>query len=42
MLSVGAFGFLQPLFLAGLLALPLLWWLLRATPPSARRVASSS
>ncbi|MEL6980615.1 MAG: BatA domain-containing protein, partial [Pseudomonadota bacterium] len=39
MLSVGALGFLQPWFLAGLLALPLLWLLLRATPPRARRIA---
>ncbi|MCI4660506.1 MAG: DUF4159 domain-containing protein [Neomegalonema sp.] len=36
MLSFGPVAFLQPLFLIGLLALPLLWWLLRATPPAAR------
>lgn len=38
MTSLGGIGFLQPLFLIGLLLLPLLWWLLRATPPSPRRV----
>ncbi|MEL6317527.1 MAG: BatA domain-containing protein, partial [Pseudomonadota bacterium] len=39
MLSVGALAFLNPLFLIGLAALPLLWLLLRATPPSPKRVA---
>ncbi|MEM9724086.1 MAG: BatA domain-containing protein [Pseudomonadota bacterium] len=38
MFSLGALGFLQPLFLAGLLALPLLWFLLRATPPAPTRI----
>ena len=32
MLSFGA-----PLILAGLLVLPLLWWLLRVTPPLPKR-----
>ncbi len=31
-------AFAQPLLLAGLLALPVLWWLLRVTPPRPRRV----
>lgn len=30
-------GFVAPLALLALLALPLLWWLLRATPPAPRR-----
>ncbi|MEO1330734.1 MAG: BatA domain-containing protein, partial [Pseudomonadota bacterium] len=37
MLSLGALAFLQPLFLIGLVALPILWWLLRAVPPAPRR-----
>lgn len=32
-------GFAQPLVLLGLLALPVLWWLLRLMPPRPRRVA---
>ncbi len=31
-------GFATPWILAALLSLPLLWWLLRATPPAPRRV----
>ncbi|MEM1299378.1 MAG: DUF4159 domain-containing protein [Pseudomonadota bacterium] len=34
MLGLGALSFLNPWLLAGLLALPVLWWLLRAIPPS--------
>ena len=34
MLSIGSISFLSPWILAGLLALPILWWLLRAIPPS--------
>ena len=34
MLSWGSLVFLNPWILAGLLALPLLWWLLRAIPPA--------
>ena len=34
MLSVGSISFLAPWILAGLAALPVLWWLLRAIPPS--------
>lgn len=36
MLSFGTLAFLNPWVLAGLAALPILWWLLRATPPSPR------
>jgi len=35
--GLGAIGFLSPFLLLGLLLLPLLWWLLRATPPAAIR-----
>jgi hypothetical protein len=31
-------GFAQPLVLLGLLALPVLWWLLRLIPPRPRPV----
>jgi len=31
-------AFAQPLLLTGLLALPVLWWLLRVTPPRPRRI----
>jgi hypothetical protein len=34
---LGAFAFLTPVWLAGLAALPVLWWLLRVTPPAPRR-----
>ncbi|MEM1277617.1 MAG: DUF4159 domain-containing protein [Pseudomonadota bacterium] len=33
MLSLGSLAFLNPWVLAGLVALPILWWLLRAIPP---------
>ncbi|MCA8868596.1 MAG: DUF4159 domain-containing protein [Rhodobacteraceae bacterium] len=33
----GTIGFLSPWLLLGLLALPVLWWLLRAVPPAAIR-----
>ncbi len=36
-MSIGPFLFLQPLALFGLLSLPVLWFLLRATPPEPRR-----
>lgn len=39
MLSLGSLAFLNPWLLAGLLALPVLWWLLRAIPPSPKRQA---
>jgi hypothetical protein len=39
MLALGPIAFLQPWILAGLLALPLIWLLLRLRPPAPRRVA---
>jgi hypothetical protein len=38
MLSLGPLAFLNPWLLAPLAGLPLLWWLLRLTPPAPRRV----
>ena len=34
MFTLGALGFVNPWLLAALVALPILWWLLRAIPPS--------
>ena len=34
MLTLGALGFTAPAILTALIALPLLWWLLRAVPPA--------
>ncbi len=34
MLTLGPLGFASPLLLGALLALPVLWWLLRAVPPA--------
>ncbi|HEY4112930.1 MAG TPA: DUF4159 domain-containing protein [Rhizomicrobium sp.] len=39
MISFAGLSFAAPLILLGLLALPAIWWLLRVTPPSPRRVA---
>jgi hypothetical protein len=38
MLLLGLIGFAAPWALAGFVALPLLWWLLRLTPPPPQRV----
>jgi hypothetical protein len=38
-MTIGMFGFLQPWILAGLFALPVIWWLLRFTPPRPVQVA---
>ena len=38
MLSLGPLAFSAPWVLAGLLSLPLIWWLLRITPPAPRSV----
>ena len=38
-MMLGPIAFLSPLLLAGLLALPLIWWLLRAVPPRPQRIA---
>jgi hypothetical protein len=37
MIALGPIAFLAPWLLAGLVALPVLWWLLRAVPPSPAR-----
>src|SRR3712207_1961578 len=37
MLTVGPIAFAAPWLLVALPALPLLWWLLRVTPPAPRR-----
>ncbi|WP_069300146.1 DUF4159 domain-containing protein [Neptunicoccus sediminis] len=37
MIGLGSLGFLAPWLLLGLLALPVLWWLLRAVPPAPLR-----
>ncbi|MBR9865091.1 MAG: DUF4159 domain-containing protein [Rhodobacteraceae bacterium] len=37
MIGIGSLGFLAPWLLLGLLALPVLWWLLRAVPPAPLR-----
>lgn len=39
MLAFGSLAFGSPWLLAALAALPIVWWLLRVTPPAARRVA---
>jgi hypothetical protein len=39
MLSLGPIAFAAPWLLVALVALPVLWWLLRVTPPTPRRVA---
>ncbi|MBT5191754.1 MAG: DUF4159 domain-containing protein [Rhodospirillaceae bacterium] len=38
MLSLGPLALIAPWMLLGLLALPVIWWLLRITPPMPRRV----
>jgi hypothetical protein len=38
MLSLGALAFASPWLLLGLAVLPVLWWLLRVTPPAPRRI----
>jgi hypothetical protein len=38
MLALGPFAFAAPWLLIGLASLPILWWLLRVTPPAPRRV----
>ena len=37
-MTFGSLAFLNPALLAGLLALPVIWWLLRAVPPAPVRV----
>lgn len=38
MLTLGSLGIAAPWILLGLLVLPVIWWLLRVTPPAPRRV----
>jgi hypothetical protein len=38
-MTLGPIAFLSPWLLAGLLALPIIWWLLRAIPPRPLRIA---
>jgi uncharacterized protein DUF4159/aerotolerance regulator-like protein len=38
-MMLGPIAFLSPWLLGGLLALPLIWWLLRTVPPSPQRIA---
>src|SRR3954464_11190445 len=38
MMSLGGLAFLSPWLLVGLAALPVLWWLLRLTPPAPKRI----
>ena len=38
MLSLGSLAFASPWLLAALAALPVIWWLLRVTPPAPRRI----
>src|SRR5437763_5032468 len=39
MLALGSFAFASPWLLAALAALPVIWWLLRVTPPAPRLIA---
>jgi hypothetical protein len=39
MLSLGSLAFASPWLLLGLVALPVIWWLLRVTPPAPHRIA---
>jgi hypothetical protein len=38
MMGLGALAFVSPWLLVGLAALPVLWWLLRLTPPAPKRI----
>ena len=38
MLNLGPIGFLSPWLLLGLISLPVIWWLLRITPPAPKQV----
>ena len=39
MTALGSLAFLSPLWLGALAALPILWWLLRVTPPAPKHVS---
>ena len=38
MMSLGSLAFAAPWILLGVAVLPILWWLLRVTPPAPKRV----
>src|SRR5207302_3875177 len=38
MLALGSLAFVSPWLLVALAALPIIWWLLRITPPAPRRI----
>src|ERR1700738_1402748 len=38
MLALGSLAFVSPWLLLALAALPIIWWLLRVTPPAPRRL----
>src|SRR2546430_13140903 len=38
MLALGSLAFVSPWLLVALTALPIIWWLLRVTPPAPRRI----
>src|SRR5262249_58376094 len=39
MLALGSLAFISPWLLVALAGLPIIWWLLRVTPPAPRRIA---
>src|SRR5258706_12357606 len=39
MLALGSLAFVSPWLVVALTALPIIWWLLRVTPPAPRRIA---
>src|SRR5262249_25622387 len=39
MLAIGSLAFVSPWLLVALAGLPIIWWLLRVTPPAPRRIA---
>src|SRR5437588_1675533 len=39
MFALGSLAFASPWLLVALAALPVIWWLLRVTPPAPRRIA---
>src|ERR1700750_1426545 len=39
MLALGSLAFVSPCLLVALAALPIIWWLLRVTPPAPRHIA---
>lgn len=41
-MTIGPFLFAAPLALLGLIALPVIWWLMRATPPAPKRASLPS